>query len=245
MSNLYTTLDSVNTSSVGPGKRMRLSGVLQHMQDAATVHATELGLGFDVLGPMQRTFVLTRMQIRLLAPPPRHQEQFVLQTWPRPLERLQAYRDFELSNAGEDGKPFLVASSSWLVIDTVARRPVRPQEFFTGFSTRDVRVMENDAPRKLDWAEELPLFDVRTARHSDLDPNGHVNNTRYVDWVTDSIAERFGTGLDIAELTINFLGEVMMGEKVNIRLGGDVGSGVVIQGESSRKNFSALVKVRA
>ncbi|MFA5258069.1 MAG: acyl-ACP thioesterase domain-containing protein [Opitutales bacterium] len=241
MDNIYTAISSIPTSAVGASAKIRLTSIFCLMQDAASVHASGLGVGFEDLYPIHRTFILSRIQMKICGELPVWGESLVLQTWPRGLERLFAYRDFELSKEGE--MPFLKATSSWLMIDTEHRRPVRPQDMFTGITPRSVRVMDDDAPQKLGWDEETKPFETRNARASDLDLNGHVNNTRYIDWITDLIAMRHGLSAQISEICINYLSEVHMGEHVNIGMREDADGSITIQGEASRRNFCAKVRM--
>jgi medium-chain acyl-[acyl-carrier-protein] hydrolase len=237
--NIYITSDTITTSDVGPSLHVRFSAILCLMQDAASVHAEKLGLGFDYMSKLKRAFVLSRMQIKVCANLPSWGETIKLTTWPRGVEKLFAYRDFEL--ARESGEPFMRATTSWLMLDTEIRHLARPEEYFINIVPRNVRVMDDEAPRRLGWESATQPFDTRRARASDLDPNGHVNNTRYIDWVTDAIAERHGLNTRIAELSINFLAEIRMSEAVKIGICEEPSGEIVIQGETDKHSFAARV----
>jgi len=237
--NIYVSTNTITTSEVGPSMQVRFSAILCIMQDAASIHAEKLGLGFDFLSSNKRAFVLSRMQIKVCSKLPSWDETIKLTTWPRGVERLFAYRDFELADAS--GKPFLQATTSWLMIDTLYRHPVRPQDYFTNVAPHEVRVMDAEAPRRLGWETSTQVFDTRRARASDLDPNGHVNNTRYIDWVTDAIAERQGLDAHIDEFSINFLAEIRMSEAVRIGVCELPSGEIVVQGETDKHSFAARV----
>ena len=240
MESVHTRLEVIPTSSAGSSTQIRFSAILCLMQDAAYEHAAALGVGYDFLTSIHRAFVLSRLQISVLSELPAWGERIVLQTWPSGVERLFANREFELSREGRE--PFLKATTSWLMIDTQTRHPVRPQEYFVNITPREVRVLGPEAPVKLGWDDSAVPFDIRHARASDLDPNGHVNNTRYVDWVTDAIAERHGLDAKIEALAINFLAEVRMGEEVRIAFA-EHPEGIAVQGETTKKSFAARVKL--
>lgn len=242
MDNLYTSMEAIPTSHTGIGARLRFSSMLCLMQDAASVHAERLGLGFDYLSGVKRAFILSRMQLKVCSELPVWGERVILQTWPRGVEKLFAYRDFELSREGRE--PFLKASSSWFLIDTEQRHPVRQQEYFVNITPRDVHALPPEAPLRMRWEENVTAFDIRRARANDLDLNGHVNNTRYVDWITDAIAERYGVETQIEELCINFLAEVRMGEEVRIGLSEGTNGNIVIQGETEKHSFVSHVRLR-
>jgi medium-chain acyl-[acyl-carrier-protein] hydrolase len=238
---VYTTIDIIPTSAAGASRQIRFSALLGIMQDAAYAHAAQLGLSYNYLSERKKAFFLSRMQIKVCSRLPEWGERVVLQTWPRGLERLFAYRDFELSHEGRE--PFLKATTSWLMIDTEYRHPVRPQEYFVNITPRDVRLLEIEAPRRLGWEENVQPFDIRHARASDLDPNGHVNNTRYIDWITDAIAERHGLDAQIGELSINFLAEVRMSEEVRIGIAEEPTGEIAVQGETGKHSFAARARL--
>lgn len=238
---VYTRIETVPSSAAGSTTHIRFSAILCMMQDAAYEHARQLGVGYDFLIGQKRAFVLSRMQLKVCSELPSWNERVVIQTWPRGLDRLFAMRDFELSREGRE--PFLKASTAWLMIDTEARHPVRQQEFFNHISLRDVHVLGIDAPRKLAWHDNTQPFDIRKARASDMDPNGHVNNTRYIDWVTDAIAERHGVDAKIDEMCINYHAEILLGEEAKLGLGEEPDGEIVLQGETAHRSFASRVRL--
>ena len=56
-------------------------------------------------------------------------------------------------------------------------------------------------------------------RNSDLDVNGHVNNTRYAQWILDSIPLEAHAAYRLDEYEINFLAETNVGDTVVIERG--------------------------
>ena len=65
---------------------------------------------------------------------------------------------------------------------------------------------------------ELAKFSVR---NSDLDLNGHVNNTRYAQWLLDSVSEESHRKYILTDYEINFLAETKQGEEISI-YGGEI-----------------------
>lgn len=212
------------------------------MQDAATTHASMLGVGYDDLALLQRTFMLSRLQIKIYESLPTWEDEIELKTWTRGLNRLLALRDYELCK--HDGTPFLKATTAWLLIDTQRHRPARPHDALHKIKRREVSAIAEDAPHKLQWCASTQMLEFRQARASDLDPNGHVNNTRYIDWITDAIAQYKGIETSITNITLNFLSEIQLGQKVKISVCDIEPGTLILQGESNRPNFCAKVQFR-
>jgi medium-chain acyl-[acyl-carrier-protein] hydrolase len=209
------------------------------MQDAASTHASLLGVGFSDLQVLNRTFILSRLQIKIDGPLPTWGEQIELKTWPRSLNRLFALRDFEIRSG--EGSPFLKATTAWLLINTEQRRPVRPHDQLLKLTPRKVCALEENMPNKLTWESNTELQEIRSARASDLDPNAHVNNSRYIDWITDAIAQKYGLGAEISETCVNFLSEIQLNQQVSIGIKEHSSQIVTIQGGTDHRNFSAKV----
>ena len=238
----YSISHDISLSEVGPSIEVRLSALVCLMQDAASNHAAVLGVGYEDLTPINRAFILSRFAIEIDHPLPKWEERIEVRTWPRLLDRLFALRDYEIVDASK--RSVLRGTSAWLLIDTEKRRPARPHAQLLGLTPRKVCALGEDDPEKLPWENDTEFLENRVARASDLDPNSHVNNSRYIDWVTDAIARKYGPSTAISGLCINFLSEIRFGQQVSIGTR-EQGEGIVtVQGETDRPTFSAKVRLR-
>jgi acyl-ACP thioesterase len=63
--------------------------------------------------------------------------------------------------------------------------------------------------------EEVARFLVR---NSDLDMNNHVNNTKYAQWILDSLpVDTLRSGVNLHGYEVNFLAEARLGDEIIIR----------------------------
>lgn len=207
----------VPTWDVGVDRRIRFSALLGMMQDAAYHHATALGVGYEQLLKIDRTWVLSRLEFQICGPLPCWEESIRIETWPRKLDRIQAYRDFRISLLGS-AAPFLKASSSWFLVDTITRRPAKPHEAFQRMQVRPVEAIGPDSPSRVASLETPFEVCVRRAYCSDLDPNGHVNNTRYFDWIVDALSMHLGVFLSVSSISIHVQEEIQLLGEVHIRV---------------------------
>jgi acyl-ACP thioesterase len=56
----------------------------------------------------------------------------------------------------------------------------------------------------------------RTVSFTDLDRNGHMNNTRYMDWIDDLLASSFHREHTTREFTVCYLSEAREGQTLNM-----------------------------
>ena len=60
------------------------------------------------------------------------------------------------------------------------------------------------------------LVDQRKARYSEMDMNGHINNTHYIDYLLDSHEFDFYKKHRITSIKINYEKEVLNGDVINL-----------------------------
>ena len=187
---------------------LTILALCDQIQDAAWNDARRIDWGLTV----DQTWVLTRLALEISGPLPRWAEDYSVETWHRGIEKAFGVRDFEITT--ERSGAVAVATSSWLVIDRVNRRPVRLRGFpehAPGASQRSV--MERSAPRiaKFSWTDQGPFVPVR---YGDLDVNRHVNSMTYVRWILDGYSFAFRQTNTLGRLEINFLAEALEDDHV-------------------------------
>jgi medium-chain acyl-[acyl-carrier-protein] hydrolase len=177
------------------------------LQEAAGLHAARLGLGMEALAASGRTWMLSRLDMRIDRLPA-WGDRLRVRTWPSGCERLFALRDLVLETPA--GESLVRAVYAYLVVDIAARKPLRPERALPGaplgaaeHAIGDLRL--GAAPPE---APEL-LYELR-ARPRHIDHNGHVNNAHIVDWLVDAAAGACPGAL--RELRVDFLSELLEGE---------------------------------
>jgi len=165
-------------------RELKPAAVFRHLSEAAAAHATQLGVGFEAMYARNLFWVHSRMRIRFRRFP-RADEVVTLRTWPKDiLRRLLYIRDFEVLDA--EGERIAAATSAWLIIDATTRRLVSPKAVDLALPAASGRVGLDEPLDRLDLAlEGEERLRVR-AGYSVVDILGHVNNSRYVDWICDA-----------------------------------------------------------
>jgi medium-chain acyl-[acyl-carrier-protein] hydrolase len=191
--------------------RASLTAICRYLQESAWNHANHLGFGYMEDGKIRHTWVIVRLLVKMERYP-RWEDKITIRTWPRGMDGLLAMRDFEILD--ESGARIGAASSQWFIIDTKTRKP-QP-----GIIVRDILplatstpVME-DQPSKILIREPLDHLATCKAVFSHIDLYGHVNNTRYVEWILDAIPEGVHRESPICSFLIEFLAETRLNDEV-------------------------------
>ena len=182
--------------------------------EAAGNNADALGFSIPQLAARNLTWMLSRLRLRLREYPGWRAD-LVVETWPSGLSRLFALRDFRLRH---DGRVIGEAVSAWLLIDTVRRRPVRPEN-----EVDWSKMIHPERALAVDW-EKLPPFPeapgegAREAelavRYCELDVNLHATSLRYAEWLLESLPAELLASSVPGELDLDFQNEVGAGQRI-------------------------------
>jgi len=197
--------------------RWKPVSALQAMQRAANTHASLLGAGFEALAAQQQPWVFSRFKIRFDRFPGADQA-VTIRTFVKGIsQKLFFRRDFQLFDG--DGSQFAAATTAWLLLDMQSRRLLPPAALKNALPDPPDLVGLDEPLEKLAPPEGLIQSGVVSAGYNTIDLLGHVNNTRYVEWVTDCFPFEHYRAHRLAWLQINYTSEVLPGEQVALACG--------------------------
>lgn len=183
-----------------------------YLQEAARSHAEQLGWGVNLLRNKQQFWVLARLHLQIEKRPAPGQTVWV-HTWPKGTDRHFALRDFLVYLNDEI---IARATSSWALLQLPNRRPASLENMdLRMFEHKDIHAIER-VPEKIDLANLVGEPWHHHVVFSELDQNGHVNNTRYINWMLDTFPIEFHRKNQITELHANYLAEVFPDQTINI-----------------------------
>lgn len=191
--------------------RLKPSALLDLMQQVATRQCVELELGWDTLAKRHLFWAVTRQHIQLTRLP-RAEEPITIETWPGITSRVAYPRSTVGYDA--DGSEIFRAISLWVLMDMDDRKMVLPGKSgldFTGIERgNELAIPGSLGPVKLEGSTR------RTVAYSELDLNGHMSNTRYLDWMMDLLPSGFHESHPIRDFTVTYLSEAREGEAVDL-----------------------------
>lgn len=215
---IYEEALHMRASDCDFGQRVKPAALFRDLSEAAGAHAARLGVGFEAMVARGLLWVHARMKLRFYRFP-QAGERVTIRTWPRAIERRLLYpRDFEL--LATDGTRLVAATSAWLIVDAKTHRIVRPGAAKLEVPALEIAPEPDDA---LGWRDleagngtEILSLNVR-AGYSAVDMLGHVNNSRYVEWLCDAFPLAMYETQRMDWLQIAYTHEVLPGEEVVLR----------------------------
>jgi len=160
---------------------MKLPALFQRFQRAALYHSEKVGLGSEAMVASGAVWILNRMRVDIVRMP-RYRETITLTTWHKGSAGFRANRDF-LIFCGQE--KVAAATSQWLYFDLDRKRIVKiPKDVSQPYTDEPEEALE---PGAIDFAADKTFTPQEmlslTTREGDYDPNGHVNNTVYLDYL--------------------------------------------------------------
>ena len=194
--------------------RLKPAAFMDLAQEAAGLHAVELGFGYEDLIKNNTAWSLSRVNIKFVDTP-LWRDDVTLTTWHKGANRLFFLRDFIMTD--KDGKERVKATTSWLVLNLETRRLVRDPMLMEEGTVCTENVIEAPADKVVmpkDVPAELVL--EHAVAYSDVDMNNHTNNAMYMQWAMDAVDYETASAKAVKEITINFNRETKAGDVVAI-----------------------------
>lgn len=166
--------------------RWRLDAMFLNMQEVGEMHASQLGVGYPAMLARGLFFALTRVHVSVFKAPVAGQT-ITHTTWPGATNRFFCPRYHAFY--AEDGTLLAAAGALWVMLDMEKRTIVSPLKVELNFPDN------SDIPSPISLPSRMPVLSAdavhitRTPVYSEFDVNRHINNTKYIAWLCDSIGK--------------------------------------------------------
>ena len=218
----------------------KASALMGHLQEAATQAAEQGGFGREVLMERYHGFwMMTRVWFRLDRPL-KWEEKLTIHTWHRGGKSAVSYRDYDLL---VDGNRVGEGVAAWVMANQETRKLLRLSDLKEMEGTDGGELCKSITLSKLRCPKQLHGLERRMMRYSDTDINGHVNNTRYADFVCDAVRmDQFPEDRFLSSMQIGYLAECRPGEVLSMEVG-EMEQGQYVRGldESGKSRFEAAL----
>jgi medium-chain acyl-[acyl-carrier-protein] hydrolase len=190
------------------------AAIFQHLTEAAGIHAEKLGVGFDFMYAQNLFWVHSRMKIKFLELH-RAGDMVLIRTWPKTIHRKLLYiRDFEVLD--RNGQLLVAATSAWVIINAITHRMAPPKSVKINLPELSDHTGLDEPLDRLGLAQNGDERLYVRAGYSAVDIVGHVNNSRYIEWICDVFPLEMFTKHRLDWIQINYEHEVLPGEEVSI-----------------------------
>lgn len=208
----------IRSYEVGADMNESIESLMNHLQETAQSHVRVIGLNADGFGnthEMKRLniiWVITRMQV--------HVDRYSscgdiveIDTWITRAGKNRVRRDW-LVRDYKTGYILAKATSTWVMMNRKTRRLSKfPEEVKEEISPHYLEsplispVIDQSHYEKIDKLDddtaEYNYSDLKP-KWTDLDPNRHVNNVKYIGWIMESVPDSILETQQLAKMTLEY-----------------------------------------
>ena len=208
----FTETCEPRLSDYNAAGKLSYEALLQILENTGTRHTMMV---YDKVADGGVAWVLVDWRVEICRRPKQFQKLHI-KTWVHgKAPASTAYRDFIVTD--DKDRELLRAQAKFALVDIKVKKMTRiSEELFNSYSPENETAFDSDAPR----LHEPETFDAEQSillRRSDIDYNGHVHNTRYVDFALEALSENDYKADDFTHLRIVYRAAVQPESKTEIK----------------------------
>ena len=211
MEPIYTQHFTITDNTVDRYGRLKPSMILYFVQEVAGKHFDLIAMDYDQLASKGMIWAIIRQRVQISRIPTRG-ETIRVETWPMPNTRAAFPRSVIAYDA--EGHEVFRSISLWVLMDVNTRSMILPAK--SGLSVPGTVRGNELAPPSALPAKMMANHRSRSVCFTDLDRNGHMNNTRYMDWIDDLLPSAFHEDHMVKEFTVCYLSETREGQNLDL-----------------------------
>lgn len=227
-------------------KKAKMSTIFDYFQDIAGIHAENLGIGFNRIEKVEGVaWVLVRMKVDILRFPVWNEE-IIVETWPQLPKKYQFERDYLIKDV--DGNIIIRASSVWVIIDCKSREMRKTEVIAIDYPKMIEERATDCIYEKLRPYSKPEIVYKKVVGCSDIDMNGHLNNSRYIDYIMDCFSMEDLKSYTPKAIQINYVNEALPGDTILLyrEVDPDNPMNIYIEGVNEKENhviFKCKIRV--
>lgn len=202
----FERIFKVEYYDIGEDRRATDKSILNYMQQIACMHSDEMGCGLEELTKEESGWIITNWKLNVYENP-KYNDNIVVKTWVRKIDKLYFYRDFEILN--EQGKKIAIATSRWILMDVKNKIVKKAEDRFIKLHTiYEEEAFSNYKFTKIKEAEVYENEFSYKIQRRDIDTNHHVNNLNYLDFAYETLPEEIYNSKKFGNIEIIYKNEI-------------------------------------
>lgn len=205
---IYERKILIRSEQVDMTRRLRMSDLFRLLEEASIAHTELLGCTRDKTLDRGLLWVITRQLVEI-DEMPAYDEEIIVRSWQGDMQHVFFPRFYEIER---EGRVMIRGQALWMLMEEESRTLVMPEDYDIFIPGRpDAGDMMLPTVVIPESAGEAAVSTALVTRFSQVDINGHMNNTRYFDVIDDCIADQ-RPGVP-KKVLANYLSELRLGDE--------------------------------
>lgn len=207
-------VDKVKTGlkDVGKDCLIKNESILEILENVGGEHSNLAGYGILDIERTKLSWILLDWKVKVLKRP-LYADELEVKTWGRCFQKACTYRDFEIYNS--KGELCVIATSKWAMINIETRRIVRMGDEIKGaYLPEEQYAFEEEVLSKPEVPIEFSNEFKYTVSRKDIDINGHMHNTYYLNLAYEVLPEEVYNERPYDSFRITYKHEIKLGDTV-------------------------------
>ena len=209
---LVTEVSKKQTDTFG---RMRIGDLARQMQTITEQHLNQsLGISIDELNASGKSWVIAWTQMNIIRLP-ECGEKILLRIWQGKNKAVMYSRKYAFYTM--TGEPLVTTSSLFLLMDRDTRGMAVPPDQMKTIQPAKIEGEPDHPKMRMVFPSEYRNKVQRVVMPKEIDFNGHLNNSHYLDWVEEILDESYTRDHQPKSVWVQYSKELMEGQEVHLR----------------------------
>ena len=234
---MFTKKVIIGSNDIDANLNLRIANFMRIVQDVIMEHTEELNVGKKETIDKGIIWVITRLSLEITRLP-KYQEEIVIKTYPG--ENKSFFYNRYLWVEDNKGNIIIKLSSIWTLLDKNTRMVVLNKDIASR-CLEEHHEGELPLPIKVDITDNLGIKETRKVHYHEVDLNGHLNFTKYIEFILDLHDNDFYAKSPVKSLILNFAKEIKENQIINV-LSNDSNPEQVKISSSNGDHLFAIIK---
>lgn len=232
----------IGLRDVAVNNKVTNTALLSYLEDAGGVHSNLVGYGLNDIPTVKRSWVLLGWKIKINKRP-KYGDKIKVKTWSRGIDKLYAYRDFELLD--ENGQIMGIATSKWVLIDTEKKRITKIDEKVeNAYTIENVAVFDEPDLEKLTELDNYIASTTFTVNRSLIDVNNHLHNIYFMDIANEVLPMDIYKNGEFNNIRMMCKKEIKLGDTVKVFYQVEGNKHIIVIKSDDEKNLHGIIELQ-
>lgn len=191
---------------------------------------------------VKRSWVLLSWKIEIFKRP-KYGDKITIKTWSRGIDKLYAYRDFEILD--ENQKVIGIATSKWVLLDIEKGKITRiEKQVCKAYTIEEKKVFEEPDLEKLKEPNSYIDSTTFTVNRSLIDVNNHLHNIYFMDIANEVLPMEVYKNADFHSIQMMCKKEIKLGDTVKVFYQVENGEHVVVIKNENEKCLHGIIRLK-